>query len=1568
MPVSSTSDSSKSSVTRQHSKSGNDSAEKTSAGKGLGMTKAGPHEGFLSGMAVQAKLKMGASNDRYEREADNIADKVTEKSGDKHVQAVPLASTVTPLVQRQEDDKDEETAQAKEDDEKEESAQAKGDDKDEETQAKEDDEKEESAQAMALPGKEQEKELKKEEQKGKVMRKATAKAPKVVRSDIASRIKRSRGTGQQLPGETKRFMESRFGTDFGKVNIHTDTNAADLSKSLNAKAFTVGKDIFFNQGKFDPSSTEGKKLLAHELTHTIQQGAVEARPQEKPAPPAAEKKTESEKEQEKVSPPEKDKQNKIAATDVTAATEKAAPLKEEDAAKLTQAPGSESAESTETAAKGSKEKKSSKEEIPAKEEAGPEKKEGHAGAGHAKEGPASKKKQGGAESKKGADGAGNVAAYLKKKGEPAVQKGKAGITKLSKNMQKHESGAAKTTQAVKAVEPPSIEGDSKGKAQQVEAVEKNTPPPPDDQQAKTTLTATVEQNVPQSLKEVDNFKKSGKGKVAGEAVLGDVKSQTESVKSNYTGISDAKPVPSTETPEALPEVEKTEDPGKLGLGANTVPALKKEHTDLTEYSQQSDELVEKEGITEEQLEMVDEGDLAEAKKVKGEVKEKTKSEPEAVRNFAEAESTSVTKTLEKEEKDEKAAMKAKRTEALNATKKKQEGTKTGIEKKREDVALKINGIYQRAKDKVTTRLNDLEKSSLKKFDDGQAAASVTFEDSVKRDIDAYKKKRYSGTFGWAKKAKDWLMGIDDHPEVKDAFDRARSTFVSSVQILVDTITAENKKVIQECKDELAAAKKEIADFVKKLGPELREAGQTAMNEMNSKLAELDTMVNKKEQELQEKLKEKQEKAIKAIDEKIAKMKEAMSGALSKLGNLLLEAAKKFFRWALRKIGAPVDKIMGILEKGAVVIKEIVTSPIKFIGNLVKGVKGGISGFSDRIKQHLINGLMGWLVGPLAEGGVTLPQTFDLKGAFSLVMQVLGLTYQNIRKMIAKRVGDPLMAKIEQGVDIVTKLVKEGPVALWEQAKESLGDIKETILSEIRNWVAVEIVKQAIVQLISFLNPAGAVFQAIKAIYNIVMFFIERWDQIVEFVGAVFDSISEIAMGNIGKAAGAVEKALAKSIPVIISFLARLIGLGGVGQKVRQIFDKIRKPIEKVLAKVVDFVVKKAKALFSKIAGGFKSLKKKGKEKLKQLVEWWKVKKTFKAADDKTHTLYYKGKGSSASLMVASTPMTIPEFLSKVNGEIDKLPDEEKKKQAKANHSKASSSYTAIESTKNQIAQQKDLSIQQKLQKKIKDEMAVLSHSMASLVGLSGDKYPPAVLPPMMNGVKAKSFKAEYLGPDLKDGTEAGSYDGKTLIGWKELQASGLTAKSSYVKMHLLPHRLGGDAVDSNLVPASGPDVNIPFSHAIEKEAIAERKDNKGTVWYDIIVKFHPGDDHGYPKEIIASWGTYEKKGTSFKRVTKRTHPSGAIAIPSTNASLNINTAGVTRIAAFLGIEESFAAIITKIRDENNIKFKDANHIESEIYKRQLRNMESKYTLVKDWEAKVDKLSAVLQQKKSKIIF
>jgi Domain of unknown function (DUF4157) len=96
----------------------------------------------------------------------------------------------------------------------------------------------------------------------------------MVSSQIESGIQVQRGSGNNMDPITQTAMENSFGADFSSVKIHTDSTAVQLSRDLNAHAFTVGNDIFFNEGRYQPQTKWGAGLLAHELTHVVQQGAA----------------------------------------------------------------------------------------------------------------------------------------------------------------------------------------------------------------------------------------------------------------------------------------------------------------------------------------------------------------------------------------------------------------------------------------------------------------------------------------------------------------------------------------------------------------------------------------------------------------------------------------------------------------------------------------------------------------------------------------------------------------------------------------------------------------------------------------------------------------------------------------------------------------------------------------------------------------------------------------------------------------------------------------------------------------------------------------------------------------------------------------------------------------------------------------------------------------------------------------------------------------------------------------------------------------------------------------------
>ena len=180
----------------------------------------GEHSFFKPRAAfIQPQLTIGAANDSYEQEADAMADKAVHHIKDPSVSA--------PNIQKK-------CADCEEKDK---------------MQRKEMGEKEE------MP----------------LMRKADG-GGFTASPNLTSQLGSSKGGGSPLPDSTRQGMESAFDSDFSQVRVHTGTQAAAMSQGIQAHAFTHGSDVYFNNGQYSPNTEGGQRLLAHELTHVVQQG------------------------------------------------------------------------------------------------------------------------------------------------------------------------------------------------------------------------------------------------------------------------------------------------------------------------------------------------------------------------------------------------------------------------------------------------------------------------------------------------------------------------------------------------------------------------------------------------------------------------------------------------------------------------------------------------------------------------------------------------------------------------------------------------------------------------------------------------------------------------------------------------------------------------------------------------------------------------------------------------------------------------------------------------------------------------------------------------------------------------------------------------------------------------------------------------------------------------------------------------------------------------------------------------------------------------------------------------
>lgn len=1025
-------------------------------------------------------------------------------------------------------------------------------------------------------------------------------------ADVEGRLQAGTGPGRPLPAPVRSSMEAGIGADLSRVRIHTDASAVQMSRQMGARAFTHGNHIYFNQARYAPETSGGKHLLAHELTHVVQQ---DSRIRRKPVEPAA-----------ATPPAEAEKEGKGPLVLGAAPMPGLEPPVEGEIrspAEVEQEAEAEAGIKKEKKAAGpaakAEAKARPKPELRRQKKAVAEKKP----AAKQPPAPAPKPLKGG-----NSDGMLNdfmtASATRMAATYPTLGAGVSETFKAEKQREAQSAPklAARAGRGAAAPRPPPAGEEIKTRPAQIEEAAPG-PAAPQKLAGHKSLAQPVQNE--RNNKALDQSPAGSWISWFKDRVL----SFMSGIRTKDKGVntSAGKPPKAKLTGEADPKRadRQRQDGDKQTTNAKDKVAAKikanpgKQRIQPAPVEQTNAVTIE---ALPAQVETGQQDDMADYVNM---------PLPDNVRKKADQDMAPLLeKSLAKPKEDvKKAAVKRAADKQTQVSKAKAEVDKLNrqadqdqkniVAASRSDVAAEQKkGLdeadqqvkkYRREADKEQTSLKSKVKKRVKE-DEAKAAAKLK-----KAEQDAEKEKKKKEAEAAAKKRE-----LKRKQKKQSWWDRVKSAIKSAIKAIT--------KVIDGIFKALRAAVKFIIETAKKAALAVIELGRKfVVGLLNTFRKFLKSLVSNLIGKIFPELAKKINKAIdKVVDKAIAgvnkvaaalkKGVEALANALGKVLDKILsvfqtalkaavqiagavltgdfaEAAKIAFYAACDILGINPQAVINFMEKAGESLGKIFKSPSTFFNNVAQGVKKGIDQFVANIKQHLLNGLIAWLTGAMGDIQISLPEKFDLKGIFSLITQILGLTYANIRAKVVKRLGpkgEQIVSTLEKTFALVRDLVTKGPIALWERVKQSLSNLKERVMEGIRNAVIEKVIKAGVVWLISMLNPASALVKAIKMLYDLVMFFVERWDQIVAFAQSIWNSVNALANGRIGAAANAVEQALARSVPVILGLLASLLGLGGIGKSVQKVIRKLRQPIDAALDKVIDFIVRQGKKLLDKITG------------------------------------------------------------------------------------------------------------------------------------------------------------------------------------------------------------------------------------------------------------------------------------------------------------------------------------------------------------------------------------------------
>ncbi|MEA1864994.1 MAG: DUF4157 domain-containing protein [Euryarchaeota archaeon] len=1107
------------------------------------VTSSGPTRYVQRAVAwIQAKLKVGQPNDRYEQEADRMADAVMrmpepavqrqveggeEKEEDELVQTKTIAGQITHLIQRQ--------VEGEEEEEEEELVQTKPI----------------AEQITPLIQRQAEGEEEEEEVVQPRSETSVTSSNHASMMDSVTHAIQTRGSGGPMNRSTRHTLESHMGVDLSGVRVHTDSISHQACTALRAHAFTHRNHIWLGRGQ----SQDNLRLMSHETTHVLQQGGIARR-----------KPLETRKSPDLVQtlPISRTEQTAIPESTPAHAAPTISPAAPVEIRRSSTSPATETATPAPvevTPARAGTTERTAPEAAAAPGEATPA-----AVAGVAPEDQE------------------RLQGVMGRLDEAATQQ--EGPAASSASQQQASEHAA--SEASAAAPSPANEAAAMGQATQVETMNEQEAGEIDQRSFLEIVRQKLQElEMPSNPAEMDEFREGG----GASGLQGDLSrtanQQAGEAQSSIRSATESAPTPATErVPEQLRERAA---PGRVSnLQAQEVlPQPRTESEVSLEESRQSvEEQLAEENLTEERLRRANDPRFTAVQESREVVNEHADNAPQA---FREEEQTLLSEqegAIVAEEADAARAMEQAQEQSQREIDTEQQAAMTDEERQRREVSDHIESIYTSTQQTVEKKLNWLGREVTRRFTEGEERARARFEEFVDDEMTAWKLRRYVGRalipiVGLAIAAGTWIADqfrdINEFPEVKQIYENGKNRYIADLDVVIVGIANLVEDTLAWCQNKIQSGRDKIQEYLEGLRESLREVGEQTSSRVFERFDELRDNVEERRNSLAEQLVESYRQAREALDQRIEEMQAENRGLVNQFMDGLrgvLEAIRNFR-----------DRLMSIIGEAGDVIELILEDPIGFLENLLDALKGGFRQFSSNIWDHLRRGLMGWLFGTLATAGITIPSEFSLRSVIRLILQILGITYDRIRTKVARIIGERNVAILERVWGYVSTLIREGPIGLWEQIRGDLGNLKDVVIEGIKQWVVTRIITAAVTRLVSMFNPAGAIIQAVLAIYNTVMFFIERINQIMELVQGIVRSLGAIVRGQLSAASNRVEQVMGLTIPVIISFLARLIGLGGIAGTISRIIGRVRRRVDRAIDRGLRRIVRRIRGMLGRDRGG-----------------------------------------------------------------------------------------------------------------------------------------------------------------------------------------------------------------------------------------------------------------------------------------------------------------------------------------------------------------------------------------------
>jgi hypothetical protein len=808
------------------------------------------------------------------------------------------------------------------------------------------------------------------------------------------------------------------------------------------------------------------------------------------------------------------------------------------------------------------------------------------------------------------------------------------------------SPAASTRAARGAVQTPAQQLQAQGDQAQVAIVDDRPPPDPELEKLCDRVYAILTSKRPTNEKELNELDPQEMAGEAGRELQKGVAGRTAQAGAGYDGLQQpGQPAQAPPATPVEPDAAAIDAPAVSTEAAAPEP-VPAETMSLDADVKATDQRMERSGMETEAANAVQSGPIADARAARGELGEAAAADSAAVAARQQEAITGARSDMAALQASARQALEDVRLAHVKATTTTQTGMVGSEEATRAQVGARTQAIVNSARQRVRDLLTPLPERTTRRWEAEIVPLKAQFAKDLKR-VEEELDKRHSGIGGALLAAWDWATGWPKW--MKDDFEKAQERFASGVTKLIRDLSQDVNAVLRSCKQIIDTSRTQVDELLDSLPEDLRAWAEGQKQELHTSLDGLQGEVAQARQDFHAAMRRSASGVVREVRSQIDALRSKAGGILGRFENavttFLENPAKAIFEGLLSLVGIDPSAFWQVVDRLGAVVEAIAADPLKFANTLVSALKLGFQQFFGNFGTHALQGLMDWLFSGLGAVGVQMPTDLSLRSMITLFLQVMGITWDRIRKLLAKHIGEENVELIEQAWEAVSLLIEQGPQGIWEMIQDKLDpqEILSQVMDAAINYLMEALIKQVAARIVAMMNPAGWVAQAAKAIYEVLKWVFENASRIFTLVQTIVDGAYELVQGNISGMANAVEGALGKVIAPVIDFLAGQLGFGDLPQKIAEVIGKLQDWVEGKLDLAMEWVAEKGKKLLAAVGlGGEETPENEtaaGPEG--EIGE----RLTFEdEVEHETHTLWIQRDGDNVAVMVASSPSPLKSHL------------------------------------------------------------------------------------------------------------------------------------------------------------------------------------------------------------------------------------------------------------------------------------------------------------------------------------